>query len=163
MIGRYYYNEACKHGEQLPWSKLNNKAVIAARLKYCNGKKGITELAALNHVNYNTMYKVIHGMTWKHLPMPEKMDTIDQVPPGKNNVKRNYKRGILPKNTLLTKKQANRIRYLFTVRRLAISVIAERYGVRYDVVYKIVYGYTFCDAGGPIAMKSYARGESATC
>jgi predicted DNA-binding protein YlxM (UPF0122 family) len=164
MMGRYYCNEAYKHGEQLPYSKLNDKAVKDARIKYCNGIKGISELAEDNNVAYDTMYKVIRGMTWKHVSMPFKMiEMLEQVPPGKCNVQRNYKRGVLPKNTLLTNKQANRIRYLFSVRKLPISAIAESYYVRYDVVYKIVYGYTFSNAGGPVAKKSYARGESATC
>jgi predicted DNA-binding protein YlxM (UPF0122 family) len=168
MISKFYYNPACKHGEQLPWSKLNSKSVYAARIRYYNGQKSIRELAEKYDVDYQTMLQAVRGHTWKHVMMPKKMlEIIEGIPPGNFargvDLKRTYKRGILPKNTLLTDKQANRIRYLYSMRDVGISVLAEKYGVKYDVIYKIVHGWTYQDAGGPVAKKNYGRGESATC
>jgi hypothetical protein len=158
MIG--HYNKDRKRGVQLPFSKLNDEKVIAARIKYCNGEKRIIELAREYHVHYKTIHQIVKGYTWKHIPMPK---ITEQIQPGECNIKIENKRGVLPKTALLTDKQANSIRYLFSVRRLPIKIIAESYRVRYDVIYKIVYGYTYNEAGGPIAKKNYARGELAIC
>jgi predicted DNA-binding protein YlxM (UPF0122 family) len=171
MIGKYYYNSSKPRGEQLPWSVLTENIVKDARLKYYNHEYNIGQIAKMYDINYGTMMKAIRGLTWKHVFMPAEMiKEKNNIPVGSSNIEWKHKRGLLPKNSLLTNKQANNIRYLFSVRHIPISVIKESYGVRYDVIYKIVYGYTFCNAGGPIAEKSYNKsqklfsgGELATC
>jgi len=58
-------------GENNGMSKLTDKQVITMRSDYKFEGKSIKELAVEYEIHYNTARNVIHGNTWKDLPLTE--------------------------------------------------------------------------------------------
>jgi len=56
-------------GERNHKAILTEKQVIKIRKEYCNGTK-VIELARKYGLAGTSMSSVVHGITWKHLPMP---------------------------------------------------------------------------------------------
>lgn len=64
---------ALDHGENVragPHIKLNDRLVLAARLRYVKGEAPIAQMARECGVSGTTLAAAIYGETWAHLPMP---------------------------------------------------------------------------------------------
>ncbi len=65
--GKYTHPERSARGERVNTNKLTSEQVLAIRARYAQGGITQAELAHEYGVNKPAIYKIVHGLNWKHL------------------------------------------------------------------------------------------------
>lgn len=121
-------------GEKHPRAKLTEKLVLEIREKWANGMR-IPVLAREYSIGETTLYHIVHGETWRHLPTTERRSLLPPTIPkrphmvGKSFVK-------------LTDDEVMSIRERWA-NGAPIKLLAREAGLSYNTISHIVKGKTW--------------------